>query len=759
MLKPSDSHVRVDLPPPGGVLSRRWSTLFLLLALILSGLGLVSAGAPAHATTLADARCGGRDLGSGICVGDSHGETYWLGTRLGYDGVELYCIDYQYATRWGVEHRTTLVSGSLMSSLGAKVAPATVAALSYLVTRHPADRTDDTNAAAISLVIREVMGDVRRGAVQVIPGGLTVGGLVRDVPFVPESVILRAQDLWDEARDHRGPWDLSVTLKRGADHQVTLGERVTAVVRARSAAGLPQDATVRFGYRSFTGPAAVRLGADGVARVVLTAPGRPSTGSVTARIDAAPNAHPFVIVPMNWSVNRRPGQASSMTQRGLIVRQGPVVARATATTTIVKVTPVVTTVASSERVEPGSKIHDTVVLSGTRGVSTSFRWSLLGPVGAHADGSCPGVGAAAWREAQVIVSGSVTAPGDGVYKTPGYAVRRADIGCLTYVEQLEGTTTTHPVTTPPGLVKETVLVVRPKSNPCVRTVASRQNGLIGTELYDRVSVGCISGPDRVVVQWTAHGPIAPLTVGPEGCDQIPVATWRAAPVAAQGSFVATKAGTASTRAFTVTRPGCYTFSEKVAATATTVATSNPPGIAVETALFTRPPVTQVPVVPSGYRLAAAPLRTETYAGRVWLGDLGISAPVTKVGASGGAMAIPRDPSLLGWLRQTATAEDVVGSSVVAGHITSTSGRPGALTELAHARPGMTATWTDARGSVHRFVVGAVRKYSRAEALPAAIFRTDGPHVLRLITCTDRVRLADGTFHYANNLVVTAKALS
>lgn len=761
MVNSTDPPVLSTRRPSGRRHVRRRIALLLLLGPLASLLVLIVPPAPAGAARLPDSRCGGGDLASGICVGDPRGGVHWLGTRTGYDGVEIYCIDYLYATRWGVEHRRTRVPGSLRTSVGRTVAPATVAALTYLVTRYPAGRVSDTTAAAVSLIIREAMGDVRRGGQQLIPGGLTVGGQVRDVAFVPDSVVVWARVLWAEARVQRGPWTLRATLERGPDRVVTPGEKIDLVVRARNGSGGLQDATVRLGYRSFTGPAAVRLGKDGAARVQVTAPQRPTTGSVSARIDSAPAAHPVVIVPTNWSVNRHPGQASAVTQRGLVGRGEPVVTRVAATATVVRFSPSVRTKASAQRVLPGATIHDTVVVAGTRGVASAVRWSLLGPVGPEPDGRCPGVGAAAWRSAKSIVSGSVRTPGDGTYRTPGFVVRRADVGCLTYTARLAATPTTAAVSSPPGIAAETVLVVRPKSRPCVRTVASRQHGLVGKQLFDTVSVGCISGPDRVTVTWVARGPIAPLTTGSSGCDRIPAATWRTGPVRARGSFVAARAGTYRTTAFTVTRPGCYTFSESVAPTATTWGTSTPPGIAAESALFTRPPVPQVPVVPTGPALLAPGdhLRSATYAGRVRIAGLGITAPVTKVGVTDEEMVIPRDAGLLGWLRASAWAEDVVGSSVIAGHATSFSGSAGALKDLARARPGSRVIWTDSQDRVHRFVVTTVQKYPRSQTLPAAVFRTDGPHVLRLITCTDRVRRSDGRVHYVNNLVVTARAVS
>ncbi len=741
--------------------ARRWTLVLLLVALVASGLGIVAAMTPAQAKTVPDARCGTTNLGSGLCVADARGTTYWLGTQHGYDGVELYCLDYQYSTRWGVQHRRVLVTQGLTSSLGSKVGASTVAALTYLVTRYPAEEADDTTAAAIGLIIRQVMGDVRRGTTQVIPSGLTVASAVRDVGFVPDEVVDRAGALWIEARDHRGPWSLSVTLEKGTDGRVTLGERVVARVQAQTASGAPQDATVRLGYTAFAGPASVRLGSDGLARVALTAPAQPTVGSVTAAITLAPSPHPVVVFPTDWTVNRQPGSASPITQRGLMGRQSRVTARASAKATIIKVTPVVRTVASAQQVKPGATIYDTVKVFGTRGATTSFRWALVGPVPRTSSGGCPGPGSASWRTAKTIVAGTVAVRGDGTYRTPTYVVRTQDVGCLTYGEQLAGTATTQQVTSPRGVAEETVLVTRLKSNPCLRTVASLQQGLVGSELHDRVYVGCISGPDRVRVTWTAHGPVAPTEVGAAGCDSIQASTWRSAPVRAHGSFVAGKAGTYRTTPFTVTRPGCYTFSGSIAATATTNAASSPPGIAIETVIITRPPIPSVPVVPTGpYRVASDGLaRTATYAGRVRIGGLGLDAPVTKVGVVDAVMAIPKDPGILGWLRSTAQAADVIGSSVVAGHVTSASGRPGALHSLVRVRTGMTVVWTDEKGAAHRFVVADVRKLPRGQALPRAVFRNDGPHVLRLVTCTDRVQRAEGSYFYANNLVVTARAVS
>ncbi len=49
--------------------------------------------------------------------------------------------------------------------------------------------------------------------------------------------------------------------------------------------------------------------------------------------------------------------------------------------------------------------------------------------------------------------------------------------------------------------------------------------------------------------------------------------------------------------------------------------------------------------------------------------------------------------------------------------------------------------------------------ARSRGLPAHLFRTDGPHLLHLVTCTNRRNLSGGGFHYADNLVVSAEEVS
>lgn len=737
--------------------------LRVLLTITALVAGLVAVVTPSEAVSVPDSQCARFDHGlrTGVCFRDSHGGLYWLGTFRGYDGVEVYCIDYLFATDWGVAHTRRTFTGGIPTSIGGSVGPATAAALNHVVTRHPANTVDDTTAAAIGLIIREVMGDVRTGHGQTIPGGLTIDGPVKDVGFVSDPVVRRARDLWADARIHRGPWRLSVALSPGPDGKVTVGERLTATLRGRSGAGRAQDMGVALSYRGFRGPSSVRLGADGVATVALTAPSSPGSGSLSARVGDAPSPYPVIIRPNDWKPNPRPGHSSRVTQRGLVGRQAVVTASASASAVIVKVRPTLVTQASSQLVEPGASIRDRVTVAKTGGAPGSFAWSLLGPVPMLSDGTCPGVGDAAWKGAGVLASGTVATSGDGTYSTPAYVVRPGDLGCLTYVESRPETATTLPVSTPPGVVEETVLVRRPKATPCVSTVTSRQRGLVGSRIHDRIRVGCIEAKDRLVIEWTAHGPLSPRAgaKGEAGCERIGAARWKQAPVAARGTVVANGPGTYATRTITLRRPGCYTFSESVAGTATTHPTRTAPGIAVETSLITRPAMPVVPVVPTGYRIDSG-LRVSSPgpAGTLRIAGLRLTAPVEEVGVHQGVMAIPGSPAVLGWLRRSARPDDVVGSSVIAGHVSDRQDRPGALAVLGGVRRGDPVTWAGPDGRAYRFAVTSVSRHPRSRRLPSSVFRTDGPHLLRIVTCANRVRMPGGGFHYTDNLVVTARAI-
>jgi hypothetical protein len=451
------------------------------------------------------------------------------------------------------------------------------------------------------------------------------------------------------------------------------------------------------------------------------------------------------------------------------------------TTLVEPFTPRVRTTASRQRAEVGDSLHDVVQVRGLRDTATTLTWTLHGPR-RPVDGSC---GDVRWGSAPVADVGTLAVAGDGTYRTP--ATRLEAAGCYTYSQVVEPTAISTEATSPPGLARETALVTR--RTPVVTTVVSDQRALVGDRLRDTVRIRGLRAGDRIRVQWWLHGPVAPGRDGScRGLD------WDGAPVVDRGEFGARGNGVRRTRWVRVPRPGCFTYSERVAGTAATEPTSTRPGIPVETSLVTRPPLRIVPEIPSGFRIAAdvasgdtptdrptrratpryvderyvapaAPVgptpllrSTGSGAGQLSIPRVGIRAGVDAVPLDGGTMAIPNDTGRLGWLAGTAAADDLVGSSVVSGHVSDRSDRPGALWRLRDVRRGDTVRWTDASGDSHRFVVRRVQRFDRRAGVPARLFRTTGAHVLHLVTCTNRQPTSSGGFHYADNLVVTAEAV-
>jgi Sortase domain len=170
---------------------------------------------------------------------------------------------------------------------------------------------------------------------------------------------------------------------------------------------------------------------------------------------------------------------------------------------------------------------------------------------------------------------------------------------------------------------------------------------------------------------------------------------------------------------------------------------------------TAPTTTAAVAVRPTARPPARPIATGVR-GVLRIPGLGIEAPVDSVGLDSNVMAIPDDVDRLGWLDTTAAARDLSGASVISGHVSDSHDRPGALWDLHEVTVGDRIAWTDTAGRTTTFTVSALETHPRKEGLPSELFRTDGAHVLHLITCTDRRATPGGGFHYAANLVVTAR---
>ncbi|MGQ0842900.1 MAG: class F sortase [Sporichthyaceae bacterium] len=135
-------------------------------------------------------------------------------------------------------------------------------------------------------------------------------------------------------------------------------------------------------------------------------------------------------------------------------------------------------------------------------------------------------------------------------------------------------------------------------------------------------------------------------------------------------------------------------------------------------------------------------------------EVGIVAAVDAVGTRpDGALAVPDDPTRVGWYSGGARPGSAEGSAVVAGHLDRPGGELGPLAALSRAVPGTEVTVLDAAGVTTTFVVRSLEVLAREQLYLADPFRTTGEPVLTLITCTGPFDRERGV--YPANLVVTA----
>ncbi|MFT4262093.1 MAG: class F sortase [Nocardioides sp.] len=412
--------------------------------------------------------------------------------------------------------------------------------------------------------------------------------------------------------------------------------------------------------------------------------------------------------------------------------------------------PSLSTQVNSQRAVLGDTLVDRVTVTGTSGATVAGEWRLLGPIAPAADGGC---GALDWSSAPIVSSGTFTAPGDGDVEVG--ATRISVTGCYTYVERLAASPTTLAVDwSPPGIETETAVVT---SVPSLSTVVNTQRATAGATLVDRVTIaGLPNGPGATPAagEWRLLGPVRP-----DASLTCAGAAWSGAATAAQGVFSAGADGTVEVGATRIAEGGCYTYVERLAATA--LGSEVPwtaPGIAAETTLA-GPPRVRVPGHPSvdsGGESDGTPETADRRApGRVSLRAVGLSTTLARVDFHGSTLTPPHAISTAGIWAAGATPDAVVGTTVLVGHVSDDHDRPGAFKRLQRARRGQVIELTPPAGRTSRWRITRIRAVDRTK-LPRGIFAQDLERRLILVTCTDKVTYANGAFHYTKNLIVYAE---
>lgn len=507
----------------------------------------------------------------------------WIGSYRASNGKVFFCIDYLYDSR--IAGRPTITSTrNLVNQLGRRVGGREVAALNYVISTWAARGSTGSNTrdAAIALIIRELMSDgIRPDGTVVYPRGLKVGERVRPpTGGLSGAIMTQAQQMWSRASAYRGPYRLRLTGP--GTTPIELGTSRTVTVSVLSAAGrLVPGVLVPFTctgpvrcprpVRTATVPVKVRMTPYDVGESTITA---------TA---SGPAADGRIYRVGGWRTHGGGTARNNGVQRGWIAERAATTARVRATAEIIKGTPRVTTRASSPTAAPGAALHDIVTVTELpKDYSQTVTATLYGPFPAQ-----PGRGSCLDSEKAGSVTFVVDRNGD--FRTPDIVVHEP--GYYVWTETLPGDRWTNPVTTPCGIVEETTRIVA--GTPVVRTRASTQHALVGRSIFDTVVVTGLGAGNKAVVAWTLHGPLAPRRGSCAGLD------WSRAGVLARGKLVVTGDGRFRTPGTVLRVPGCVTYSETLAATATTVPVTSPPGLPSETALVTRPVLPVVPEIPSG----------------------------------------------------------------------------------------------------------------------------------------------------------------
>lgn len=537
-----------------------------LPALVLAGLlGLTGALVALRASTeptaraavvnTAACRADNPTLHRGVCHRFPDGRVTWLGTLVNPRGKVFFCIDKSLDSRLPATAPTVSTRG-LRNQFGRRIGAAEISALNHLISTW-GPRATRTDAAAISLIIRQVMGDTRGQ----FPSGLTVHRAVRPIAGgLPRAILARARSLWSQSAAQRGPWRVELG---GSTAALTVGATRVVTVDVRSAANQRVATPV---VVAVTGSAPARI-MSSRSRSVTVALRASRAGVLTVTGSAtgpAPDGRLF-------DPSRR------RVQRGWIAAAATARAALQLRAVVTKWTPRVSTRISHQEALVGSTIHDSVQVSGLAGkpVTTPVRisWSLLGPL-APAGGSCAALD---WSRAPTAATGELRVRSDGRYRTPSHRVLAA--GCHTYTERVIGTARVSEYLHPPGLVSQTMMA---RHQPTLATRTSVQRVAVGARLVDRVTVGGLAPGVRADVGWQLLGPRPALHGGCTGL------TWAGAPVHDSGRIRIDGNGTWTTSAArAITTVGCYTYTETMAATDLTLAAVHPPGHVDQTTLAFR----------------------------------------------------------------------------------------------------------------------------------------------------------------------------
>ncbi|MDQ0923676.1 hypothetical protein QF038_002184 [Pseudarthrobacter sp. W1I19] len=168
---------------------------------------------------------------------------------------------------------------------------------------------------------------------------------------------------------------------------------------------------------------------------------------------------------------------------------------------------------------------------------------------------------------------------------------------------------------------------------------------------------------------------------------------------------------------------------------------------------TRPPAT-VPDVPLRQATAAPAAPRDPAPRFLTVEGTSISMEIVDVGASpDGAMEIPESVNQAGWYRYGPAPGAVAGAAVIAAHVDTTSDRA-PFSQLRRLPAGTLITVERYGAPSLDYRVRSVELMAKDRFDGGSLFRRDGPHQLRLVTCGGR--WLDERQDYSDNVIVTAE---
>jgi LPXTG-site transpeptidase (sortase) family protein len=184
-------------------------------------------------------------------------------------------------------------------------------------------------------------------------------------------------------------------------------------------------------------------------------------------------------------------------------------------------------------------------------------------------------------------------------------------------------------------------------------------------------------------------------------------------------------------------------------------------------LVLRPPTTLAPSTLAPTTVVSPPVQNQapstqpstlapvlrSFPKRINIPILSIDAPVVAVGLEpDGTMEIP-GANEVGWYHYGSSPGDAMGSAVIAGHVDFRQ-QPGVFLNLRELNVGAQINITDDSGEVITYRVTERFQTNKVDLPGTELFRTDGDHLLTLITCGGEFNKRQRS--YSDNIIIRAE---